>query len=161
MLDLSGLWYRAYTVCPFLFCCGVLIISAFAFPKGKKNKDSGNTKTSIGVDQKIGCFIGALAIIFAFVCLGYYLDAIYHPRVNSIDGVFVEEYRSSYGSSPAPFTNSYIFKQKDCGDADFVTLYLDSFSEKKIVNQKLVPGERYTVYFSEQGKVILCLISDS
>lgn len=85
MLDLSGLWYRAYTVCPFLFCCGVLIISAFAFPKGKKNKDSGNTKTSIGVDQKIGCFIGALAIIFAFVCLGYYLDAIYHPRVNSID----------------------------------------------------------------------------
>lgn len=121
----------------------------------------GNTKTSIGVDQKIGCFIGALAIIFAFVCLGYYLDAIYHPRVNSIDGVFVEEYRSSYGSSPAPFTNSYIFKQKDCGDADFVTLYLDSFSEKKIVNQKLVPGERYTVYFSEQGKVILCLISDS
>ena len=138
MYNFSGIFYRIWGVCGFLFALGIVLI--FLEKPWAKNFCITNCKT------------GLIAIAFS-VCLSLlYLSRIVFPNVSSYTGSFVEEHRNSRVAPPLPVTTEYIFWD---GNGKRQVFYLDIFSKEKIFPNDFIPTHEYTVYFDEFTNVIV------
>jgi hypothetical protein len=138
MYNFSGITYRLWSPCSFLFIIPLASLLISIFMK----------KPIRFFDFKIELASAAFGVVLCVV----YLSRILFPGVSSYTGEFVESHRTSRVAPPLPFTSKYVFWN---GEGKKKVVYLDTFSKKEIIPDGLEPGEEYTVYFDEFTKVIV------
>lgn len=149
MMDLSGVWYRIYTEVPFTFLCGAAIVAIDAICIRKKRKIG----KKVSLDNKLSCLLGVVAVVWSFVLLAQYMSSISAPDIKKANCIFVESYRDSTQAPPLPYTYGYVFRE--IGQSKGVIVYLDTFSAEKIIQEELVEGKIYNVWYLETGNIIV------
>lgn len=98
---------------------------------------------------------GILCIIWGISSALYYGFCYAFPQVESIQCTFVEEYRNSRVAPPLPFTMEYTFLTEE----GYTELYLDVFSEKNVLEEKLDLEKEYIVFYEARTDIIVGIVS--
>lgn len=144
-MDFSGLHFRIWGCFPF-FLIGGLFVLAFGLLYERKGKESKLTWITT-------TFIGSLIILLSLSYLTYYIHAINKPQISMIEGTLVSITRNSHVAPPLPVTTEYTFDVD--GEHYNISLYLDSFSKKQILDDELMINHEYTIWYSEKGNIIV------
>lgn len=137
-LNYSGIVYRIWAVAGVIVLLGV----ADLLVCGIRTKSFSKS-----------CFYaGVLAVLFGLGTAAYYANCRLNPKVESVQGVFYEEYRNSRVAPPLPFTMEYTFSN---ADGVLETFYLDVLSKKEIIPEGFQKGEEYLVSYEARSNIIL------
>lgn len=137
-LNYSGIVYRIWAVAGVI----VLLGAADLLVSGIRTKSFSKS-----------CFYaGVLVVLFGLGVAIYYANCWMNPKVDSVQGVFYEEYRNSRVAPPLPFTMEYTFSN---ADGALETFYLDVLSKKEIIPEGFQKGEEYLVSYEARSNIIL------
>jgi hypothetical protein len=137
MYNFSGIMYRIWSTCGFLFFLGCLLIIL------EKPWKKCNIKKCIS-----GFVIALLGIGLAVI----YLSRMFYPNISVYTGEFISSNRDSSVAPPLPLTNEYCFWN---GNEKKKVFYLDILSKKEIFPNDFETGEEYVVYYDEFTKIIV------
>lgn len=96
-------------------------------------------------------YAGILCAIFGIATAAYYIFCYIHPQVESIQCTLVEERRNSRIAPPLPLTMEYIFLNEE----GYTAFYLDVLSNDTVLEEALVLGEEYTVFYESRTDIIV------
>lgn len=137
-LNYSGVIYRIWAVAGIIVLLGVADLLACGIRTKSFSKS---------------CFYaGLLAVLFGLGIAAYYANCYVNPKVDSVQGVFCEEYRNSRVAPPLPLTMEYTFSD---ADGKKKTLYLDVLSKKEIIPEGFEKGQEYLVSYEVRNNIIL------
>ena len=139
MYNFSGILYRMFSTFGLMFIMAIIII-LFEKPWSKSFQFNKNCKFAI------------VAIIIAVASVIFYISLIVSPNVMSYTGEYIESNRTSSYSSILPFNDKYVFWN---GEGLKPVFYLDIFSKKEICPNGFEEGNRYTVFYEEETKIIV------
>lgn len=98
------------------------------------------------------CFYaGICCIIFGIVTASYYGYCYFFPQVERMQCTFVEQRRDSRVAPPLPLTMEYIF----IGEEGYCAFYLDELSKEDVMNEVLLTGNQYDVYYESKTDIIV------
>lgn len=143
--DLSGVMFRIWGCFPFFAFGGVFVALNGFYGERRENAAKRVWITSICV--------GSAIFLFSVGYLFYYLDAMLNPQIVCIEGRLIESTRNSLVAPPLPVTTEYLFEGE--GEQYRISLFLDSFSKRRIFSEELQEGNTYTVWYSEKGRIIV------
>ncbi len=137
-LNYSGIIYRIWAVAGVIVLLGVADLLASGIRAKSFSKS---------------CFYtGLLVVLFGLGTAVYYANCWMNPKVDSVQGVFCEEYRNSRVAPPLPLTMECTFSDSN---GEKKTLYLDVLSKKEIIPEGFQKGEEYLVCYEERSNIIL------
>ena len=138
MYNFSGVIYRIWAVCGFIFLLGLLIV-IFQQPWRKPRKLK---------EYAASLLLICSAVFFASI----YASRIVFPKIEVYTGEFVSSHPDHRVAPPLPFTNEYVFWNVEGKKQAY---YLDVFSKKEIFPYDFEKYQVYTIYFDDFSNVIV------
>lgn len=138
MYNFSGLLFRVWGVCGIIFLLGLFLLLF--------EKPWSSTFTIKN------CKLGLMLICVSLILSIFYISRIISPNISSYSGNFVKTQRNSRVAPPLPTTYEYIFNN---GGEKNQVFYLDVFSKNAWIENDLIEGQEYMVYYDTFTKIIL------
>ena len=135
MYNYSGILYRIYAVAVPTFLLGLLlVIIALKMPLIKRKSELIFAGIVILISILLGCF---------------YLYKSINPTISYCEGYIVEE----RGYNKVPVTTAYVFATDENDEKKII--YLDAFSRKSIIENKLFNDVKYRIFYEKDTRIIV------